>query len=88
MVREAESLITSKDEFERAEAMLTGALDYIAKNDIKDSWAIGSAHANLAYVLQQRFKYDAAMSNYGIGLQNLSKEVLLPCIIIIIIFSG
>lgn len=74
MVREAEALITSNNEFDRAEAMLTGALDFIGKSGIKDPWIVGAAHANLAYALQQNYKYDAAMSNYGIGLQNLTQE--------------
>lgn len=85
MVREAEAIITGNNEFDRAEAMLTGALDFIGKSGIKDPWIVGSAHANLAYALQQNYKYDAAMSNYGIGLQNLTQEVIFDVSIVCIL---
>jgi hypothetical protein len=76
MVREAEEVITKQGDFDRAEAMLVGVLDFINRNNITDSWIKAAAQSNLGYVLHQKFDYQGALQHYSQGVAMLAKEVI------------
>lgn len=75
MVREAEEVINKQEDFDRAEAMLIGALDYIKRNNLADQWIKAAAQTNLGYVMHQKFEYQGALLNYSEGIPALAKEV-------------
>eukprot|EP00026_Physarum_polycephalum_P004154 Phypoly_transcript_04171.p1 GENE.Phypoly_transcript_04171~~Phypoly_transcript_04171.p1 ORF type:complete len:733 (+),score=188.12 Phypoly_transcript_04171:39-2237(+) len=74
MVREAEEVITKQEEYDRAEAMLLGTLDFIERNNITDSWVKAAAQSNLGFVLHQKYDYQGALHHYSQGVAMLAKE--------------
>jgi tetratricopeptide (TPR) repeat protein len=74
MVHEAEELISEYNEFQKASAMLTGALDFIEKSHIHDKWVKAAAQANLAYAQQQLFDYQQALHYYAESIPVLAQE--------------